>query len=745
MGYKGTQYSGDDKEIKELTGQIERITYSDAESGYAVLRIAVKGYPDLVTAVGTIASPAVGEVLSMKGLWTDHPKFGSQFKIVEYRSFAPSSIQGIEKYLGSGLIKGIGPSIAEKIVSLFGAEAFKILDTKPEKLLEIEGIGDKKAAAIHEAWLEQREMRGVMLFLQSYGIGTGYALRVFRHYGSASVQVLQENPYRLAVDILGIGFVTADKIASSMGFSKESPLRIRAGVLHVINELTRDGHVFVPIEELTASAAEILSVSPELVEKGIEDGRLNQELIIEWYMDIEGKDDCAVYLPPFHYAEVHSAKNLCKILSSPFNGQYAAPDVVIPWVQQELGISFAGQQTEALKTALSSQVMVITGGPGTGKTTLIKAIIKIRSARGFRIMLAAPTGRAAKRMTEATGHEAKTIHRMLEYTGSSMAGGDFMKNETNTLDCDLLVVDEASMIDQILFHHLLKAIPKDASVVFVGDVDQLPSVGPGNVLKDIIDSGVCPVVHLKEIFRQGEESMIVVNAHKINSGEMPCFDDKSNGTSPCDFYFIEQNDPDKALEIIKELVTLRIPQKFGFDPVKDIQVLTPMHRGSVGTTRLNSELREVLNIQHGSKVQRMGRIVQEGDKVMQIRNNYEKDVYNGDIGTVLRIDGEESKVIVEMDSGRVSYDFSELDELIHAYAVSIHKSQGSEYPAVVIPIMTQHYMMLQRNLLYTGITRGKKLVVLVGTKKAVAIAVKNDKTRKRYTRLAGRLKDCLKG
>lgn len=745
MGYKGTQYSGDDKEIKELTGQIERITYSDAESGYAVLRIAVKSYPDLVTAVGTIASPAVGEVLSMKGLWTDHPKFGSQFKIVEYRSFAPSSVQGIEKYLGSGLIKGIGPSIAEKIVSLFGAEAFKILDTKPEKLLEIEGIGDKKAAAIHEAWLEQREMRGVMLFLQSYGIGTGYALRVFRHYGSASVQVLQENPYRLAVDIFGIGFVTADKIASSMGFSKESPLRIRAGVLHVINELTRDGHVFVPIEELTASASEILSVSPELVEKGIEDGRLNQELIIEWYTDIEGKDDCAVYLPPFHYAEVHSAKNLCRILSSPFNGQYAAPDVVIPWVQQELGISFAGQQTEALKTALSSQVMVITGGPGTGKTTLIKAIIKIRSARGFRIMLAAPTGRAAKRMTEATGHEAKTIHRMLEYTGSSMAGGDFMKNETNTLDCDLLVVDEASMIDQILFHHLLKAIPKDASVVFVGDVDQLPSVGPGNVLKDIIDSGVCPVVHLKEIFRQGEESMIVVNAHKINSGEMPCFDDKSNGTSPCDFYFIEQNDPDKALEIIKELVTLRIPQKFGFDPVKDIQVLTPMHRGSVGTTRLNSELREVLNIQHGSKVQRMGRIVQEGDKVMQIRNNYEKDVYNGDIGTVLRIDGEESKVIVEMDSGRVSYDFSELDELIHAYAVSIHKSQGSEYPAVVIPIMTQHYMMLQRNLLYTGITRGKKLVVLVGTKKAVAIAVKNDKTRKRYTRLAGRLKDCLKG
>lgn len=521
MVHNGRRYPSDAEETKELTGQIERVTYNDAESGYAVLRIAVKGYPDLVTAVGTIASPAVGEVLNMRGVWIEHPKFGSQFKIMEYKSFAPSSVKGMEKYLGSGLIKGIGPSIAEKIVSLFGADAFEILDSHPERLIEIEGVGEKKAAAIHEAWLEQREVRGVMLFLQSHGIGTGYALRVFRHYGSASVRVLEENPYRLAIDIFGIGFMTADKIASGMGFSRESPLRIRAGVLHVMNELTREGHVFVPVEELTASAAEILSVSSEVVEKGIEDARLNQELIIEWYTDADKKDDCAVYLPAFHYAEVHSAKNLCSILSSPFNGQYADPEVVIPWVQRELGISFAGRQTEALKTALSSQVMVITGGPGTGKTTLIKAIMKIRSARGFKIMLAAPTGRAAKRMTEATGHEAKTIHRMLEYTGSTMSGGDFMRNETNPLDCDLLVVDEASMIDQVLFHHLLKAVPKGSSVIFVGDVDQLPSVGPGNVLKDIIDSGVCPVVHLNEIYRQSRESMIVVNAHRINSGEMP--------------------------------------------------------------------------------------------------------------------------------------------------------------------------------------------------------------------------------
>ncbi len=739
------RYLSDPEETRELTGQIERVTYNDAESGYAVLRIAVKGYPDLVTAVGTIASPAVGEVLNMRGVWMEHPRFGSQFKIIEYRSFAPSSVKGMEKYLGSGLIKGIGPSMAEKIVSKFGADAFDILDSHPERLLEIEGIGEKKAAAIHEAWLEQREMREVMLFLQSHGIGTGYALRVFKHYGSASVRVLEENPYRLAIDIFGIGFMTADKIASGMGFNRESPLRIRAGVLHVMNELTREGHVFVPVEELTGSAAKILSVSPEVVEKGIEDARLNQELIIEWYTDADKKDDCAVYLPAFHYAELHSAKNLCSILSSPFNGQYADPDVVIPWVQRELGIIFAGRQTEALKTALSSQVMVITGGPGTGKTTLIKAIMKIRSARGYKIMLAAPTGRAAKRMTEATGHEAKTIHRMLEYTGSTMSGGDFMRNETNPLDCDLLVVDEASMIDQVLFHHLLKAVPKGSSVIFVGDVDQLPSVGPGNVLKDIIDSGVCPVVHLNEIYRQSRESMIVVNAHRVNNGEMPCLDEKGEPSSVSDFYFIEEGDPDRALEILKTLVTVRMPQKFGLDPVKDIQVLTPMHRGSLGTARLNSELRETLNTCHGSKVLRMGRTLQEGDKVMQIRNNYEKDVYNGDIGTVVMVDGEESRVIVEMDSGRVSYDFSELDELIHAYAVSIHKSQGSEYPAVVIPIMTQHYMMLQRNLLYTAITRGKKLVVIIGTKKAVAIAVNNDKTRKRYTRLAERLKSCFMG
>lgn len=728
------------EDFKELRGLIERITYSDAESGYSVLRLRVPGYPELVTAVGILAAPVVGEELLMSGVWTSHPKFGEQFKIESCKTSAPQTTKGIEKYLGSGLIKGVGPSMAARIVERFGDASLDILDNEPERLLEIEGIGEKKAEQIHISWTEQKEIRDVMLFLQQYGIGTGYAIRVFKQYGAASVQVLTENPYRLATDIFGIGFISADKIAAVMGFSKESPLRIRAGVLHVIGQLVGEGHVYVPIEELSQRAAQILDVPAKLAERGIEEARLAENVIAEWYKDADGNDDCAVYLPPFHYAETKSAANLIKLMETPYNGQYVNPNVAIPWVQEELKIELAMQQQEALKTAVSSQVMVITGGPGTGKTTLIRAILKIRESRGYRVMLAAPTGRAAKRMSEATGHEAKTIHRMLEYIGKGGAsGGEFMRDEANPLACDLLIVDEASMIDQILFHYLLKAIPKGASLILVGDVNQLPSVGPGNVLKDIIDSECCPTVRLNEIFRQARESSIVVNAHRINAGEMPEFDG-DYGSGLKDFYFIEQNDPEKALELIKTLVTDRIPKRFGFDPIDGIQVLTPMHRGSVGTVKLNAELQKSLNTAKGAKLQRLGRVLQEGDKVMQIKNNYDKDVYNGDIGTIFQIDGEEMKVLVKMDNGLVSYDFPELDELVHAYAVSIHKSQGSEYPAVVIPLLTQHYVMLQRNLLYTGITRGKKLVVIVGTKKALAIAVKNDNTRKRWTRLAERLK-----
>lgn len=732
----------DDRSVRELAGQIERITYHDAESGYTVLRVQVSGYSELVAVVGMMTAPAVGSILQLKGSWKNHPKFGMQFDVKEYRAEIPTSAAGIEKYLASGVIKGIGPSAAEKIVDRFGRDTIDILDNEPDRLTEIDGIGAKKAAAIRAAWEEQRDLRDVMLFLQDYGIGIGLTLRVFRYYGAATIQVLQENPYRLAIDIFGIGFLTADKVAASMGFTKDSPFRIRAGVLHVINELTRDGHIYVPVERLVASVAETLDVPRHIAESGIEAVRLAEEIVVEWYSP-PGGDECAVYLPAFHYAESRSAKNLCGLLNAPWTEHYVNVDVIIPWVQEELGITLAEKQIEALRTALESKAMVITGGPGTGKTTLIKSIVKIREARGLRVMLAAPTGRAAKRMTETTGHEAKTIHRMLEFMGKGSTSGDFLRDESNPLECDLLIVDEASMIDQILFHHLLKAIPRGASVIFVGDVNQLPSVGAGNVLGDIIDSDVIPVVHLNEIFRQARESMIVVNAHRINNAEYPIIDENYDEGLK-DFYFIQQENPDIALEVIKTLVTERIPKRFGFDSVDEIQVLSPMHRGSVGTMRLNSELQQVLNTSKGARVIRMGITYREGDKVMQIRNNYQKGVYNGDIGRIFTISGEDGQLLVQMDDGLVSYEFSELDELVHAYAISIHKSQGSEYPAVVIPLMTQHYVMLQRNLLYTGITRGKKLVIIVGSKKAVALAVQNDKTRRRWTRLAERLRLCAR-
>lgn len=723
---------------RKLTGLIDRVVYNNSENGYTVLRLAVRGYPNPVTAVGYLHSPTAGEEILMNGEWQEHPKFGMQFKIDSCETVAPTTETGLEKYLSSGLIRGIGPAFAERIVAKFGKDTLEILDNNPERLIEVEGIGEKKIASIVSSWSEQREIRELILFLQKYGTGSGYAAKVFRQYGPASLLVLKENPYRLAIDIFGIGFYTADKIASNMGFPKDSPLRIRAGVLHLMTKFVGDGYVYVPLEELTEKASEILGVNTDLIELGIEEARLAQEIIIEWFENSEGKEQGAVYLPAFHYAESHSAKKLQELISSPFNGQYVNTEVAIPWVQEELNIEFAGQQIEALKIAVNSQIMVLTGGPGTGKTTLIRAILKIREARGYRVMLAAPTGRAAKRMTEATGHEAKTIHRMLEYVGTEGDSGGFMRNDSNPLECDLLIVDEASMIDQILLYHLLKAVPDGASLIFVGDVNQLPSVGAGNILKDIIDSGICPTVMLSEIFRQAEQSNIVVNAHKINAGEMPLFD-KHYESGLKDFYFIEQSDPDKALEVIKTLVTERIPERFQFNPLEDIQVLTPMHKGPIGTVRLNTELQRTLNRTDGVKLQRMGRVFQEGDKVMQVRNNYEKDVYNGDIGAIYRINADEQKLIVKMDNGLVSYDFHELDELIHAYAISIHKSQGSEYPAVVIPILTQHYVMLQRNLLYTAITRGKKLVIIVGTKKALGIAVKNDSTRKRWTRLTARL------
>ncbi|MGD0276084.1 MAG: ATP-dependent RecD-like DNA helicase [Syntrophales bacterium] len=722
--------------LADLQGQIERIAYTNEETGYTVAKIKVHGRRKLVTIIGSIVNPTPGEIIKMKGEWGNHPKYGEQFKIVFCQTTTPASVYGIEKYLGSGLVKGIGPVMAKRIVKMFKEKTLDVIENKIDRLVDIEGIGQKRIGMIRNAWEEQKEIRTVMIFLQSHGVSSGYAAKIYKQYGNEAIKIVQENPYRLATDIFGIGFITADKIAEKMGFAKDSELRAAVGVLYVLHELTDEGHVYYPYDPLIEKCKEMLDIDREIIVKAISTVATDKHIVIE---DIKQdiaefqENNKAVYLTGYHIAEKNLSICLKTLVNTPQAIRKIDSEKAIQWVQEKLSITLADKQIEAVQRAAENKAMIITGGPGTGKTTIINAILKIFSAIKTNIMLAAPTGRAAKRMSETTGHESKTIHRLLEY---NMRKGGFQKNEESPLDCDLLIIDEASMIDTLLMHHLLKAIPVTATFIMVGDVNQLPSVGAGNVLKDIIDSGISPVVQLNEIFRQARESSIIVNAHKINEGIIPNL--KSNQDKVDDFYFIEQKDPEKVLDMVINLVRQRIPKRFGFDSVNDIQVLTPMHRGTVGTGNLNIELQKALNPGEEG-VFRGGRLFRVNDKVMQIVNNYEKEVYNGDIGRICSIDEEAKEVNVIIDDREIVYDYSDLDELVHAYAVSIHKSQGSEYPAVVIPILTKHYVMLQRNLLYTGVTRGKKLVVVVGTKKAMAIAVKNNKPEKRYTLLKQRL------
>jgi exodeoxyribonuclease V alpha subunit len=588
---------------------------------------------------------------------------------------------------------------------------------------------------IKKAWEEQKEIRDVMIFLQTYGVSSGYATKIFKHYGNDSISIVRENPYRLAMDIFGVGFVTADSIAEKLGFEKNSPVRVKAGIVYVLHQLSDDGHVYYPYESLIKECGKILDVERSDIVEGI--GGIEAEKIIvveDLNESLENyrENNKAVFLEKFHFCETSIGRRLQHLLSAEKSIRKIQEDKAIAWVQQQLSIQLAKRQIEAVKSAIQNKVMVITGGPGTGKTTIINAVLQIYSRLHTKILLTAPTGRAAKRMSETTGHEAKTIHRLLEY---SMAKGGFQRGDKNPLECDLLIVDEASMIDTVLMHYLLKAVPIGATFILVGDVNQLPSIGAGNVLKDIISCGRVSVVELNEIFRQARQSSIVVNAHKINNGIVP----NVEASHPDDdFYFIEQEDPEKVVELIIKIVKSRIPERFGYNPVDDIQVLTPMHRGIVGAANLNQELQKTLNTEkegvlHGN------RNFLKGDKVMQIRNNYDKEIFNGDIGRIKAIFPEKQEVIICFDGRDLSYGYSELDEIVLAYAVSVHKSQGSEYPVVVLPVMTQHYILLQRNLIYTAITRGKKLVVMIGTKKALAIGVNNNKTRKRYTRLKHRL------
>ena len=719
--------------LVSVQGQIERVTFTSEENGYSILKVKVYGHSELVTVVGNVICPTPGEILTMQGEWSNHPKYGKQLKLVSYSTDVPASVHGIQKYLGSGLIKGIGPGMAKRIVRQFGELTLDVIEHEIEKLAEIKGIGARRIDSIKKAWDEQKEIRQVMVFLQSHGVSAGYATKIYKQYGNGSIAVVQENPYRLAHDIFGIGFITADKIAETLGVAKDSELRAEAGILYVLHQLADEGHVFYPMGLLFEKSAEILGVAVEVIATALNRIAAEKKVVIE---KIQAEDASeimqAVYLAKFHLSETQAAARLKTLLGFPKSIRPIDADKATVWVQEKLSISLADKQIQAIKAAAQSKVLVITGGPGTGKTTIIRAILTIFSAVTRKILLAAPTGRAAKRMSEATGHQAKTIHRLLEFAPQR---GGFSRNEDNPLDCELLVIDEASMIDQILMHHLLKAVPKTATLILVGDVDQLPSVGAGNVLGDIIASGAIPTVELREIFRQARESSIIVNAHKINKGYLP---NLGASKDPDDFYFLQEEDPERAVQKIIFLVKERIPVRFGFDPVSDVQVLTPMNRGVVGTTNLNARLQEALNASK-EMICRGDRTFRVGDKVMQIRNNYDKEVFNGDIGRIASIDQEEQEVSVTIDGRAVGYDYSELEELVLAYAVSVHKSQGSEYPVVVMPVMSQHYVMLQRNLIYTGITRGKRLVVIVGTSKAMAIAVRNVRNQKRYTYLNRRL------
>jgi len=722
-----------------LTGQIEHITFTNAENGFTIAKVRVPGRRDLVTVVGNLLAPTPGEVLDMLGEWTSHPRFGEQFKVVQFTTQVPATVYGITKYLGSGLINGLGPVMAGRIVERFGKNTLDIIENDIDRLADVPGVGVKRIAMIAKAWEAQRDIRDVMMFLQSHGVGPGYAAKIFRQYGSRSVAVVRENPYRLATEVAGIGFITADRIAENIGIPRHSPLRVEAGVLFVLQQLVEEGHVYYPRDPLIERCRDILSVEEARVGQALNTLAAGARVVVERRRGAAAESSAggdAVFLPTLHRCETVVAQRLRILLEVP--RRLPSPDAAgaVAWVQDRLSMTLSENQVEALRGAMAHKFMVITGGPGTGKTTIVNAILKIFGRRSARVLLAAPTGRAAKRLSEATGHEAKTLHRLLEYSAQK---GSFQRNEEKPLDGDLLVVDESSMIDTVLMHHLLKAVPLAACCILVGDVNQLPSVGPGNILGDIIDSGVVPVVRLTEIFRQARQSQIIVNAHRINQGLIPVAEAAAANDAEADFYFIEQEDPERVLDTIVELARNRIPRRFGLDPVNDIQVLTPMHKGTVGATHLNRRLQEALNPGEGG-VARGDRVYRVNDKVMQIRNNYDKDVFNGDIGRITAISTEGRELTVLVDGREVVYDFSDLDEIVHAYAVSVHKSQGSEYPAVIFPVLTQHYILLQRNLIYTAVTRARRLVVIVGTRKALAIGVKNIGTDRRYTRLCERLK-----
>ena len=705
--------------MEKIKCTIERITFQNQENGYSVLQANIKGYRDEQTLVGTFHEVTVGAVLTVEGNWRVDKRYGRQFAVEKWTEELPADIIGIEKYLGSGLVKGIGPKYAKLIVAKFGLDTFNVIETEPDKLLEVYGIGKGRVAKIQASWEKQKDVKDIMVFLQGHGVSSTYAAKIYKQYGKESIEKVQANPYCLADDIWGIGFKTADGIAEKLGYEKNDLRRCRSGIFYTLNKLSEDGHVYSEREQLIKFAKELLQAEEEPITQALDDMIVKEDLIL---------DEGAIFLPPFYYAEIGVASKLKRLLEDStgnlFDGTLDIEEIV-----KKTSIQYDDVQVAAIKQAVQSKVMVLTGGPGTGKTTTTLGIIAALESLGQSILLAAPTGRAAKRMSEATGKEAKTIHRLLEYNPAEGYG----RNDENPLEGGVLIVDESSMIDVILMNSLLKAVPSHMRFILVGDIDQLPSVGAGNVLRDIIDSGVVQVIRLTRIFRQAQSSRIITNAHKINQGIFP---DISNGRD-ADFFFIKQEDPEKAAQEIVNIVKNRIPKAYHYS-TNDIQVLAPMQRSVVGATNLNIILQEAINPE-GDSLSRGGFKYRKGDRVMQIRNNYDKEVFNGDIGFVSEVDMDERSLTVIYEGRAVEYEDNELDEVTLAYATTIHKSQGSEYPVVVIPLLMTHYVMLQRNLIYTGITMAKKICIIVGTTKALAYSVHNMVVLKRNTKLKERL------
>jgi exodeoxyribonuclease V alpha subunit len=709
---------------------VERVIFHSPQSGFCVLRVKVRGQPDLVTVVGTVAQVSPGEYLECAGRWVQSSAHGRQFQATHLRIVPPRTLEGIEKYLGSGVVKGIGPHFARKLVAAFGDEVFEIIEREPQRLRQLDGIGPKRQARVIEAWAEQKVIREIMVFLQSHGVGTASAVRIYKTYGKEAVNRVQENPYQLAVDIYGIGFKTADALAQRLGIPRESVSRARAGLHYVLQGLSEQGHCGAAVEELLLRAAQLLDIPPPTIEQAMALEVEQEQLVQEAVHEVP-----CVFLTPLYRAELGVATNLRRLQAGPPPWGMIIVDKALPWVERQTGLTLSKSQHRAVGQAVNAKVTILTGGPGVGKTTVVNSILRILRAKGVRVLLCAPTGRAAKRLSESTGIEAKTIHRLLAFTPH---GQDGQRRQERALDADLIVVDEVSMVDVVLMNQLLRAIPDRAALLLVGDVDQLPSVGPGNVLADLIASSGVPTVWLTEVFRQAATSQIIVNAHRINKGLLP--QRPADRTARSDFYLIEAATPEDIADKVLTVVSERIPARFGLDPIADIQVLTPVNRGGLGARALNVALQQRLNPSATPQLSRFGWTYAPGDKVLQHVNNYDKEVFNGDIGRIGRIDLEEGVVQVDFDGRTVDYGLSELDELSLAYATTIHKSQGSEYPAVVIPLAIPHFGLLERNLLYTGVTRGKRLVVLIAQPRAVELAVRQVRTSRRLTHLAEQLR-----